>query len=265
MISAMCRFMHSLIKKRMFWISAAAIMLVLGLLACQWILERGRSLATLEKECEAGLHVQWHLPSWAESQPYLARLWPGSTLGKVQVDYPMKDAAALGDLLCHFGSLETLSIGAGEADEIHLLLSHCGSQPYLKSLLIFNVEVDDRILPVLAKWHSLETLAMVPNELTGEKFPSMPHLRSIDMAYTRINDRGLVQLASCPALADLHFSSTSLASTAIIQAVRAGSAHLRRLNLSNIELTDGKTASDQKKLMEEVQQTAPMLKFDLSF
>jgi len=240
-------------------------MLMLGLLACRWILERGRALATLEKECEAGLHVQWRVPSWAENQPYLARLWPGSTLGKVHIDHPMKDASALGDLLCHFGSLETLSIGAGEADEIHLLLSHCGDQPHLKSLLIFNVEVDDRILPVLAKWHSIETLAMVPNELTGERFPSMPHLRSIDMDYTRINDKGLVQLTSCPVLEDLHFSSTSLTSSAIIQAVSAGRAHLRRLNLSSIELSDGKTANDQNKLIEAVHQTAPKLKFDLSF
>lgn len=257
--------MPSFIKKRMLWMSAAAIMLVLGFLACRWILKRGRALAALETETAAGLFVEWRMPSWAEDQPYLARLWPGSTLGKVQIDYPMKDAAALGDLLCHFGSLETLSIGAGEADAIHLLLSHCGDQPYLKSLLIFNVEVDDRILPVLAKWHALETLAMVPNELTGERFPSMPHLRSIDMAYTRINDKGLVQLTSCPALEDLHFSSTSLTSSAIIQAVNAGRAHLRSLNLSNIELTDGKTANDQNKLIEAVHQTAPKLKFNLSF
>lgn len=257
--------MPSFIMKRMLWISAAAILLVLSFLACQWILERGRALATLEKESEAGLHVQWRVPSWAEDQPYLARLWPGSTLGKVHIDYAMKDAAALGDLLCHFGSLETLSIGAGESDEIHLLLSRCGDQPHLKSLMIFNVEVDDRILPVVAKWHTLETLAMVPNELTGEKFPSMPHLRSIDMAYTRINDKGLVQLTSCPLLEDLHISSTSLTSSAIIQAVSAGRAHLRRLNLSNIELTDGKTANDQNKLIEAVHQTAPKLKFDLSF
>ena len=257
--------MPTFIKKRMLWISAAAIMLALGFLACQWILKRGRALATLEKESAAGLHVQWRVPYWAEDQPYLARLWPGSTLVKVHIDYPMKDAVALGDLLCHFSSLETLSIGAGEADEIHLLLSHCGDQPYLKSLMIFNVEVDDRILPVLAKWHNIETLAMVPNELTGERFPSMPHLRSIDLAYSSINDKGLVQLTSCPVLEDLQISSTSLTSSAIIKAVSAGRAHLRNLNLSNIELTDGKTTKDQNKLIEAVHQTAPKLKFDLSF
>lgn len=257
--------MTTFIKKRMLWATAATIVLLLGFLVCQWILERGRALAKLEKECAAGLQVQWCVPSWAEDQPYLARLWPGAYLGKVHIDYPMKDAAALGDLLCHFGSLETLSIGAGEADEIHLLLSHCGDQPHLKSLMIFNVEVDDRILPVLAKWHSIETLAMVPNELTGEEFPSMPHLRSIDMAYSRINDKGLVLLTSCPVLEDLHISSTSLKSSAIIKAVSAGRAHLRRLNLSNIKLTDGKTANDQNKLIEAVLQTAPKLKFDLSF
>ncbi len=257
--------MPTLTKKRMLWATAAAMMLTLGFLACQWILERGRALATLEKECAAGLQVQWRVPSWAEDQPYLARLWPGAYLGKVHIDYPMKDAAALGGLLCHFGRLETLSIGAGAADEIHHLLFHCGDQPHLKSLMIFNVEVDDRILPVLAKWHSIETLAMVPNDLTGERFPSMPKLRSIDMSYSRVSDKGLVLLTSCPVLEDLHISSTSLTSSAIIQAVSAGRAHLRRVSLSNIELTDGKTANDQNKLIEAVHQMAPKLKFDLSF
>jgi hypothetical protein len=253
--------MPSFTKKRMLWISAAAIMLMLGLLACRWILERGRALATLEKECEAGLHVQWRMPSWAEDQPYLSRLWPGSTLGKVQIDYPMKDAAVLGDLLCHFGSLETLSIGAGEADEIHLLLSHCGDQPHLKSLLIFNVEVDDRILPVLAKWHSIETLAMVPNELTGERFPLMPNLRSIDMSYSRVSDKGLVQLIESPKLEDLKFSATSLTSSALVQAARIGKGHLRRLWLSEVYLKDGDTDKERDKVRETVKKMAPELQF----
>lgn len=253
--------MPSFIKKRILWISAAAILLVLSFLACRWILERGRALATLEMECEAGLHVQWRVPSWAEDQPYLARLWPGSTLGKVQIDYPMKDAAALGDLLCHFGSLETLSIGAGEADEIHLLLSRCGDQPHLKSLMIFNVEVDDRILPVLAKWHSIETLAMVPNELTGERFPLMPNLRSIDMSYSRVSDKGLVQLIESPKLEDLKFSATSLTSSALVQAVRTGKGHLRGLWLSEVNLKDGDTDKERDKLRETVKLIAPELQF----
>jgi hypothetical protein len=253
--------MPTFIKKRMLWISAAAIMLALGFLACQWILERGRALAILEKECAAGLQVQWRVPSWAEDQPYLARLWPGAYLGKVHIDYPMKDAAALGGLLCHFGRLETLSIGAGAADEIHHLLFHCGDQPHLKSLMIFNVEVDDRILPVLAKWHSIETLAMVPNDLTGERFPLMPKLRSIDMSYSRVSDKGLLQLVESPKLEVLKFSATSLTSSALVQAARSGKGHLRGLWLSEVYLKDGDTDKERDMVRETVKQIAPELQF----
>jgi len=252
-------------RRRVVLIFVTAFLLATGGVACRWLLERGRALAVLETEQAAGLRIQWETPAWAQDQPYLARLWPGAALASVHIDYQVHDAAALGDALKHFGSVGRLSIGQGEMEAVHQVLSHCGSQPHLKSLLIFNVEVDDRILPILEKWQAIESLAMVPNELTGEKFPRMPNLRSIDIAYSRINDKGLVQLASCPMLADVHLSSTSLASSAIIQAVSVGRAHLRNLHLSNIELTDAKTTNDQDKLIEGVRKTAPQLKFDLSF
>jgi hypothetical protein len=196
-------------------------------------------------------------PIWQDSgqaPPCLRCMW----------NYPIKDAAALGDLLSHFGRLGQFNIGQGEPETIHLLLSHCGDQPHLKSLMIFNVEVDDRILPVLAKWPTIETLALVPCKLTGEKFPLMPRLRSMDMSYSSINDKGLVQVASCPMLNDLFFSSTSLSSTAIIQAVNAGKTHLRKLRASDVELIGRNSLDDRERLCDEVRRMAPKLQFDLS-
>ncbi|MCX6851169.1 MAG: hypothetical protein NTY98_19845 [Verrucomicrobia bacterium] len=253
--------MPVIIKKRILWFYAAVILLALGVMACQWLLARGRALTALEKETAAGLFVEWRMPSWSENQPYLAKLWPGSTLYQVQVDYQMQDAAALGDALRHFGKLQRFNIGQGKADEVHLLLSHCGEQPIMKTLLIFNVEIDDRILPVLAKWSAIDTLAMVPNQLTGEGFPLMPNLRSIDMSYSRVSDKGLVQLVESPKLEALKFSATSLTSSALVQAARTSKGHLRGLWLSGVYLKDGDTDKEREKLRETVKLIAPELQF----
>lgn len=238
--------------------------LLLCVMAFLWILERGRALAVLEKEQAAGLWVKWKEPSWAKDQPYLARLWPWASLAEARVDYSVQDAAALGDALRHFGSLGSLSVGQGKMDALALLLSHCGEQPRLKSLMIFNVEVDERILPVLARWQGIETLALVPCELTGEGFPVMPRLRSIDMAYAPLNNQGLIRLASsCPVLEDLHLKSTALSSTAILQAVEAGKSHLRSLMAGDVELTNGNTVEDRERLATKIRQAAPGLRFDV--
>lgn len=237
--------------------------LMLFVFASWWILERGKALAVLEKEQAAGLRVKWREPSWAKEQPYLARLCPWISLSQVHVDYDLQHGAELGDALKHFGTLGSLSVGQGSMDALALLLSHCGAQPQLKSLLIFNVEVDDRILPVLAKWQSIEALALVPCKLTGEGFPVMPRLRNIDMAYAPVNDQGLIRLASsCPVLEDLHLKSTALSSTAILQAVEAGKSHLRSLMAGDVELTNGNTVENRERLATKIRQAAPGLRFD---
>lgn len=216
-------------------------------LGAYWGVHRWLALQAIDQEAKSGLNVEW--------EGLLARP------GKVSIDYEIVDAASLGAALKRLGGVRTLSVGQGSPDKVQALLESMGEQPSLERLFVFNVALDHRTLPVLARLRSLKELALVPSDLSCESFPLLPELRNLDLAYSPLTDPGLARLLSCPKLVLLHAHGDRLTRPGILAATAAASTSptVREVKLRGTKFP----AEEATQIIEETHKQLPALQLDL--
>lgn len=180
----------------------------------------------LVEETRRGLTVQWSYAGGTleERLPTLWEVVRGARPAFIQADYMAFDTdlglvARLAAALKHFGSVEELTLGQGDAPAVECLLAGVGWQPKMTALNCFHADMTDRASEALAGFPALEELSIVGCSFTGARFPRMPKLWAFDCSYTPTTLEGLRRIVACPALKRLKVEEPEEGSVAYVQMV----------------------------------------------
>ena len=236
------------------------VLLAVSGVGLYWVAQRKIALELIEQEVRSGLRVRWFehgVSSPSMPSSLLTRYSPFTYPTQVSIDYDYVkiDGQKLGAALKHFGGCKELSIGQGSPVEIQEVLEGIGEQPSLTHLFVFNVELDERSLPVLARFRSLQALSLVPSALSGENFPLLPELRNVDLCYSPITDQGLARLLSCPKLEVLLAHGNLVTRQGIMAAIANASPAVRDVTIRETPFS----AEEAAQISEEVHKLSPAL------
>jgi hypothetical protein len=78
---------------------------------------------------------------------------------------------------------------------------------------------------------ALADLAMVPGNFTGEGFPQLPELKTVDFAYCSLNDAGLASILRCPKLEWIRASESFVTKSGLYEALGTASPSVREIDI----------------------------------
>lgn len=228
-----------------------------------WLALRAVSIAALDREERGGINIEWEIPFYGhkvDGKRMLLRYLPGAQVTTVVIQAKMTDPIALGRALRHFGNVENLYISADTTDRMHAMLDHIGYQPRVLDMQVDEVPpLDDRLMPVLAKFSSLERLYATHSNITGEAFPTLAQLSECTLKYAPITDEGLQRISKCPRLRKVHLRASRVSPEAVMDFVSESHPELIIFSCNSTKITAAQAAEIQAK----VTGTAPGFEFYL--
>jgi hypothetical protein len=246
--------------------SIVVVVLLSGLLlSMNWIAERKRALEAFEQEYPSGSGAVWSVRGQKTGmlpRSLVERYSPFTQITALQVSHMHVVEVRMVTILRHFRKMRTVSFDQGLDSPVDFIaiLEGLGDPSSLTSLLLFNVSIDDRVLPILSRCRSLTDLAMVPSNLTGEGFPVLPELRTIDFAYSPVNDAGLARMIVSPKLEMLKIKNVSVTKQGVLHALAIAAPTVRRLTIHETQLS----LEEIEEIKLEARTIAPEIDFTVS-
>ncbi|MEZ0274759.1 MAG: hypothetical protein ACAH88_07625 [Roseimicrobium sp.] len=209
-------------------------------------------MAVLEAEIAHGLDCEWNYPiEIEEMEPqmeWLLQHLPGTSLKSVRLDYTMSRPAELGKALKVVGAPSVISAQRGNSpDALVDFLEGLAPNSSLEQLYIFNVSLPDTVCPVLGGYGNLKALAIVPWDISGENFPILKRLESLDLNSSPITNAGLERILQLPSLSGLSIESDHLTLDGI-RNMKVLNSNLKDINIPIISFSTPDTVAAEEAL-----------------
>jgi hypothetical protein len=187
------------------WLCTGLLLLLAILVAILLLLARFVALRSIDLEVQRGLSCIWSVEFRGESVniPLLIRLITRARPTNISIDYELQNGRQLAAAINTLGCPTEISIAQGNSVEVQKLLRAIEQPAALGKLFLFNVSLPDSFSDELSRFYNLRGLAIVPSDMTGEKFPLLAHLVNLDLSYSPINDAGFARLMELPNLRGL--------------------------------------------------------------
>ena len=105
----------------------------------------------------------------------------------------------MGQAVGSFRSLIEFSVDY-ESTTVAAFLGALGYHPSLKEIHCFHTQTGDELSKVLTNFPNLTELSLVPSVMSGDTFPLLPNLQSLDLSFSPVTATGLKKIAQCPKL-----------------------------------------------------------------